>query len=501
MKTHGIQFWRGVLPLSALLVAQGCASSDSSEPAGNTGGATAQAGQGGSTGAGAGGAAGNTSAGGAGSGGMSAGGSATALRGALETDGFMVQEGAFSFLDLSACCQTSCLGNNPTSPYGAFFVPGGPGQTAENTNTGADGRSATYRLRADEALVYVGKTPPRARYFGFTPYLSERHEGSMVLRPLASLSETLNNAVIGVDGGPDVFDKPVVVIASLDEGIDGRVRAALEAAGYPKASMNSLVFDPTVARPGLDEQADSFGVLFRMAVLEDSARGQAYRDAPPGILWRLTPTTPAPAQPFAAPKARPKDLTHTEKALEPAVNALEQALAQAYPDHVGKTMVTTAGTPDPGACIAGKDACAYDNRDTIYPATLPQKLLDQPGEFLIVYGVNHETTGKASYGNASVYGLQHLVGVASVTSAQYGGSAASLLPNNPDAPGLYAWKIARDCGGDPACLEVSTSGCPEGVPVGGAMDIAFRVYLEPSTGTAADPSTLVIDRVMRFQKK
>jgi hypothetical protein len=76
-----------------------------------------------------------------------------------------------------------------------------------------------------------------------------------------------------------------------------------------------------------------------------------------------------------------------------------------------------------------------------------------------------------------------------------------LLSNNPDAPGLYAWKIARDCGGDPACLEVSTSGCPEGVPVGGAMDIAFRVYLEPSTGTAADPSTLVIDRVMRFQKK
>ncbi len=118
----------------------------------------------------------------------------------------------------------------------------------------------------------------------------------------------------------------------------------------------------------------------------------------------------------------------------------------------------------------------------------------------MVYGVNHALSGKTTYSSASVYAAEHLAGVAAVTSQQYGGSADSYLPGNPDAPKLYAWKIARSCGSDPHCLTIPDAGCPTGVGAGKLGAIAFRTYLEPTTFTAPDPSTLVHDRVLRFAK-
>jgi hypothetical protein len=493
--------WSVLGSLILSLAAAACGGDEPAAPegpgaAGGTSGAGA-AGQGSSGQAGQGGQAGASGA----AGGSGAGQGAPSLTEALDAGGFDTQEGVFSFLDLSACCATSCLGNNPSSPYGAFFLPEGSGQTSPNPGKDAQGRSPTYRLRADEVLLYVGMTPPRMRYFGFTPYLSQRTEGGKSVMALASLSETLNNAVIGVDGGPEVFDRPTVLLAGFDQGVDARVRDALRAAGYPESSFNSLVFDPSRTRPGLDEASDTLAVLFRMAIPEDAAKADAYRVAPPGVVLRVTPRSPAEAQPFPPPPPRPKDTTSSEAPLGAAVDDLEKAIAQAFPDHTGKVMVTTKGVPSPDDCIAGTDACAYDNRDTIYPATIPQKLLENDEEFLIVYGVNHEATGKAVYASASVYAIEHLFGVASVTSADYAGSASAYLPGHPDAEKLYAWKIARSCGGAPGCLEIPVGSCPDGVALDAALSIAFRVYLEPSSGTAADPSTLVIDRVMRFSPK
>jgi hypothetical protein len=167
-------------------------------------------------------------------------------------------------------------------------------------------------------VVFVGKTPPKARYFAFTPHLATRNDGTKTIDAFASLSETLNDDVIAVEGnGP--FEASTVVVASLDHGVDAQVRAALAAAGHPETAINSLVFDPTVAHPGLDATGDTFG--------------------------------------------------------------------------------------------------------------------------------------RAAFG-----------------------------------------------AGDPNCLEVATTDCPSGIPVGGKMSIAFRVYLEPTSHTAADPTTLVGDRVMHFTK-
>lgn len=460
------------------------------------------AGQGGASGQG--GAAGQAgSSGQAGSAGSA--GSLEGFKAALASDGFTVQEGKFEPTDLSTCCNDgkSCFGNNPTSPYATFRVPAAPGQTVGNPGADAQGASTVYRLRADEAIVYLGTTPPKARYFGFTPYLFDRDDGNGGRRNVfASLSETLNNGVILVDpSGPDPFNHATVVIAAADQGIDGRVRSALTSAGWPSTSINSIVFDPTKGHFGIEQNADTFSVLFRAAVFDQPAEGKAYIENLPGTVLRLTPNQTAAADPFPSPSARAKDTTHTEEAYKDAADALGQALLAAFPGFDGKHMVVSEGTPDPDACIQGTSSCAGDNRDTVYPATIPQPLFESPDEFFVVYGVNHAAVGKASYSNASVYAMEHLVGVGSVTSRQYEGSAATYLPNHPDVAKLYAWKIARDCTGDPQCLAIADAGCPQGVGAGKSGAIAFRVYLEPTTNTGPDPATLIRDRVIRFTKK
>lgn len=431
-------------------------------------------------------------------------GSVSNLIAGLENDDFTVQEGAFLLPDLSSCCDEgkSCSGNNPSSPYGTFQLPPAPEQTAINPNADAQGWSQVWRLREDEAVVYVGVTPPKARYFGFTPYLFDRDLGDPERHiAFASLSETLNNGVIGVDSsaGGGVFDRPVVIVAAANAETDARVRGALRAAGWPEEAINTIVIDPAKSQFGLEEEADTFGLLFRVAVFENEAEGEQYLAALPGTVLRVTPNTALPASPLPSPTVRPKDTSHDESGLSSSLNQLGAAIVAAYPDYDAKHLVVTEGTPDPDACIQGTSVCAGDNRDTIYPSILPRVLFQQDTDFYVAYGVNHAMSGKASYANASVYAMHHLVGVASVTDAQYAGSATDYVPSGPNTDQLYAWKIARDCGTDPHCLSVPDAGCPTGVQTGELGAIAFRLYLEPTTHTAADPSTVILDRIIRFE--
>jgi hypothetical protein len=484
----------------ALALLAGACGSDSEGGSGGSAGSVATGGAAGSSGSGgSGGSAG--SAGNAGSGGSAGTGGTPALSEALEAEGFSVQSGSFDLLEIGDCCSAgkNCSGNNPSSPYAALFLPPGPGQSVDNPNARADGTSPSVRLRADEAIVLAGSTPPPALYFGFTPYLFDRDSGILRKQIFASLSETLNNGVIAVDGTTP-FGAPTLIVATADHGTEQRVLAAASAAGLPSTSFNTVVFDPAKGKFGLDDAADTFGVVFRVAEFADPVAGQSYLQNLDATVLRVTPSSPAAPDPLPSPSARAKDLTVTESALAGAVDQLEAAVIAAHPTFVANTLFVTEGTPDPDACIQNETFCAGDNRDTIYPSIVPRRFFEAPDDFYVVLGVNHAATGKAVYSSFSVYAIDHLVGVAAVTSTDYPGSAQDYLPAHPEAPKLYAWKIARQCGGEPHCLEIPDAGCPSGIVGDKFGTIAFRAYLEPATNTAPDPSTLVIDRVIRFSK-
>lgn len=425
----------------------------------------------------------------------------TTMASSLVASGFTVQEGKFAFLDMTACCATSCAGNNPSSPYGAFYVPPAPGATPE-PEADAAGLSTTFRLRSDEAVVFVGQAPPEVRYFGFTPYLTDRANADGARRVVAaSLSESLNQLTVRTAGraGLPPFGKTMAIVAAADATTRKNAIDALVASGVPLSAINALVFDPTVAR--FEPGGDRFSVLFRVALPTDAAALKTWMGSPGASVYRLTPNSPVAANLLGAPAARPKDTTSSEASLGGAVDRLRAAILAAYPGYVATDVPVDDGVPDPQACIDGTAICAFDNRDTTYPATRPGVLFTSDADFYVAYGVDHQVTGKTSYANVSVYAIEHLVGLESVASPVYPGSAQKFLGADPDAPKLFAVKIARTCGTDALCMQVDKGACPSGIENGALGSIAFRTYLEPSSKTAPLPSTLVRDRILRFRKR
>lgn len=475
-----------------IVIAAACSSS----PPADTSSSTGNAGSGGTGGSGQ---------GGSGQGGNA--GNPVDFVKAVEEQGFTVQEGKFQVLDLAGCCDPgkSCSGNNPSSPYSAYYLPRAPGQSIPNENEDAQGLANTYRLRSDEAVVWLGETPPKAAYFGFTDYLMNRDDGTGNRVPVfASLAETMNSGVLGVEGPMDGIKsgRRAMFIHAPDASVAERVRKAAIAAGIADAAINISPIDAATTKLGIEQDKDAFGVLFRVALFEDADMGKAWLEAPPAKLYRLTSAAP-PAMPelYGKAVARPKDTTMDEKPMYAAAAAeLQQAIMTAFSGTHSATIETMSdGTPDPYACIAGEKSCAGDNRDTIYPATGVFAWLPNATDFIIVHGVDHSATGKSTYANASVYAIQHLAGVASVSSKDWKGSAAKYLPNHPLVDKLYAYKIARTCNGETFCLEVPNAPCPNGIAPGSLAAIAFRAYLEPSTNTAPDPKLLVPDGVLRFK--
>ncbi|WP_297429554.1 hypothetical protein [Clostridium sp.] len=110
----------------------------------------------------------------------------------LEEKGFIVQEGKLSYLDILKLASEgkvdTAFGNNAGAPYASYLLPPAPNQEPSpgqrppkgykpenpnnyppNINYVAPG--VNYKLRPDEAIVLIGKTPPPAVYFSFRSYL------------------------------------------------------------------------------------------------------------------------------------------------------------------------------------------------------------------------------------------------------------------------------------------------------------------------------------------
>lgn len=100
---------------------------------------------------------------------------------------------AFAVEDCEA--RPSCFGSNATSPYLVGWLPPESGAQPIREHTPA---TRAWRLRADEAVILVGRTPPRAAYYSFTPYLFSRHDPAtgQAATIFASLSDALNLANI-----------------------------------------------------------------------------------------------------------------------------------------------------------------------------------------------------------------------------------------------------------------------------------------------------------------
>ncbi len=127
-------------------------------------------------------------------------------------------------------------------------------------------------------------------------------------------------------------------------------------------------------------------------------------------------------------------------------------------------------------------------------------------EFLMVYGVNHVATGKASYHSINLYtgkAEDGHVSIGAVDDRKFPGTAAPYLPaGDPAGKLMYAYKVSRSCGGEPNCLQLSSEDCPRlTINSDTILGFIYRMYLEPATKVGAAMPEVLYDRMLKFSPR
>jgi len=452
----------------------------------------------------------------------------------LEHDGFVVQEGRMGLFSITqVCCAkdspVECVYANAAKPYSVLYLPPSPGQTTEEFPYARDpeypDQAVAWRLRPDEAVVFVGLTPPPVRYFGFQSYRFYTTDdlGNRV-RKWDSLGDGMNHLTISTAGTPNgtpgnPFSSLTLRITTADRGIDARVRAAARRAGFPSSIMNTDLIPQSIVRMGLDEDADSFNIFLRAAMPDDSDALDEYKNEPPVRVFRVTPKTDAPVypetspDPFDVPSLRVHGTGHNEFSLLPAVRGLRKAILSQY-DDLQAVEFTSQQVFFPGFHHLDLDDDGYGPAtDALYLMTTQSFGTLEEDEFIIAYGVNHHATGKAAYMNINIYGLTKYITADDVDDLQLAGTAAPFLgADYPDVAKLYAYKFARHCAdGEASCFEVPVGCCsyqdtPRCVDEPGCAGlqldeqgvVVWRAYLDPLSKTGPDPMEVIFDRAIKF---
>jgi hypothetical protein len=400
-----------------------------------------------------------------------------------------------------------------------------------------------YLLRHDEAILIVGSTPPPMAYYSFQTMLLARDNAPTynydttlggLCRPyeatVAYLGDTVNTLTVRTTGSTP-YNRPMAFISTGNRQTQERLRAALRSAGYPDAVINTETLPPALVRFGY-ETGDQFLFTMRMAIA--AGGDQAFNDFEKAVeaggvmqVFRVRPKTEFPSDPLPAPVLRTRGTGQTEMDLYPTMEKLRQAILARYGAAFDAEELDTflpdtvpEGYPAIQRGIAylgpGRDGSAGYGRDANYWVSSWFELPDDA--FAIVYGVDHAATGKATYSSAAVY-LDKTVtaGVSDVNSADFAANphtAGSYVPGEPGIEKFYVWKVARNCNGEPACMEARLlrpehiaqcgTASPPNLPKIAAdapVRIGFRQYAEPTTGVGPTEAELLYDRVIVFRPK
>ena len=469
-----------------------------------------------------------------------------------------VQEGRFEFLDTIALASQgkliSCFGNNAGSGYLVPMLPPAPNQhpapAAQMGNFSwpaeepsplydpqGDNEPAnpyfspvgwTYKLRQDEAVVLIGKLPPACKYFSFINYVfassvddsKEYKERSFFkygsadsgfYHPIfASLGAPVNMNNIGYADGETPFGSSFVYIASGNQTTAETVRHALIEAGVDERAINIAPFYADTLRMGLEKGADVFNILMRTSQPEDRAAYDRWIAALPEEMsvYRITPKAEIGHNAYAYPVLTPRGSGIHEVQVVPgadkALDTIRQNLIAQYADeYTYEDLPSRIAVPEGMTGYLNDENAQGDNRDTSYLMT-DDFTLNSDEDFIVVYGVNHVKAGKATYANTVLYARPMLNGIVSLYDSMYDGSADAYLPGE-DASPYYVIKMARTKTDAYTAVIPYSTGNPDGrfygADNGNLLLLAYRAYVEPSTGVGASYYEIVYDRAMVFHKK
>jgi hypothetical protein len=464
-----------------------------------------------------------------------------AFQEALEKDGFTVQSGGLGYFDWNTLYDKGVLpspyGANPATKYLSYFVPPAPGHKVPELFSKiaialgvSPNTSPFWNLAPDEAIVFVGRTPPECKYFGYDHYIVDRTYGNETRWIFADLPDPINNLVIKTEGTPNgsagnPWNQTTVVVATADKGIDQRIRVAAQSAGFSNGTINTQVFPLAMLNMGLGNNSDTFAIYIRPSLFKDKRAGDNYINKTPATVFRITPNQTTKSDPYSYPEVKVRGTGKTELNLTDDLEGLRMAILNNYSGMKATELPVSQAVPKGTDAIQrGIDAIVPTN-DACYLWTVNQTpssptppffiplqsypflrdsgvtLGNHPNEFVIVYGINHVATGKATYSNFVVNGADVLNSVGMISDSDFNGTAQAYLPDNPNAKYLYVYKIARNCSGDTHCYGLPYGIGSRGIDLDQPFIIYFRIYLEKSTKIGPSYSEIVYDRAIKFDPK
>lgn len=474
----------------------------------------------------------------------------------LNNQGFIVQEGTLSYVDILKLCSegkvNSCLGNNAGVPYAACFLPPAPNQDPSDGGQEPPGYHPdnpynypanfdylapgfTYKLRPDEAIVLIGTTPPPALYYCFRSYLgfvenepekdykeyitAGNDNTGLYHQIFASLGDQINNYNIWTDTTPggspgEPFNSSTIIVSTADRNINQQIRYALNTVGYPSDIINDDNIPIELVNMGLERGKDTFIFMMRFALWYDQSIGNQYITNIDKFIkvFRITPMIPLPnLDPWPVPYLKIRETGITEYQVVPScrhdLDYMRNEIIAKYGDreYTPVDLELTVGIPDNYNAIL-RDINVYgDNRDAVYFKTVDFQLTSDD-DFVIVYGINHERTGKAIYSNASLYGVELFNGVVGAFSTiQFPDTGYQFFPEGYDNSGYYyVYKMARKSDGDNVVIIPYSTGNPQGKAYGvdnnQDIRIVFRVYLDKIAMVGPYVFDIIWDRAILFTK-
>lgn len=475
----------------------------------------------------------------------------------LNKRGFIVQEGSINYIDILKLASEgkvdSALGNNVGAPYAICLLPPAPNQDPSEgqklpTGYNPDNPSNypanidyiapgfASKLRPDEAVVLIGRTPPPALYYSFRSYLGfvpdkpEKDYSGYITAGndytgfyhmiFASLGDQLNNYNLWTSSTPqgasgNAFNSSTIIISTADRNINKQMRNTLAIAGYSPNIMNDDNIPMELVNMGLDAGKDTFIYMMRIALWANQSIGNQYLSNIDKFIkvLRITPKVPLPnLNPWPVPTLKIRETGISEYQVVPNArndfdylrNEIIKKYGDTEYDHIELDL--TVGIPDNYNAIL-RDINVYgDNRDAVYFKTEDFQLTSDD-DFVIVYGINHERTGKAIYSNASFYGVELFNGVAGAFSTvQFPDTALEYFPEGYENAGYYyVYKMARKADEDNVVIIPYSTGNPLGKAYGvdnnQDVRIVFRVYLDKIAMVGPYIFDITWDRAILFTKK
>ena len=428
---------------------------------------------------------------------------------ALQDSGYTVRMGEMNKQYPVEYCVTgytpNANGNNVGVPYFGIQLPPPPGLDSLYSNP------LMYNVRSDEAVILIGKTPPKCKYFSYRSYLFNRYYDfpppPKRKKINASLGETTSLHRMRPDLPLDsMFSRKFALIMSADSILAMQVKSIILGATSEIAAADihfDILPSGDLFRCGTGPTSDWTNILHRASLFEDTVAENNYMNHLPLEVIQVTRTEPVPHVPFSLHPFLPTSSGITELNLFPNVELLEDGLYNTY--HNNYDIIWLSSTPfNLGSFTAiqqGVDALG-DNHDCLYTFTNDFQLGEN--DIAVSYGVDHTQTGQAVYDNIILYGKKYFDGFGGITNSMMEHSARLFVSDTSVADKLFTYCFSRHpVPGNPYVFIVpaDTNNTLSGINVDDTAFLCTRTYVNSLTKISPDPLEVVIDRFVLLKPK